>query len=87
MTPAMRAASDAAKARAGYAPVDTPCRPSRSAYMDDSLGTGAYLRAVERWTIYTVVMDVLGYPEIDVDTERELLDAIARHPSNYRSNA
>jgi hypothetical protein len=42
----------AAATAAGYGPHDTPCRPARSAYTDDSAGAAAFWRAGLRWERY-----------------------------------
>lgn len=51
-----------AKERAGYAPEDTPCKPSRSAYTDDSIGTGAYGRACQRWELFVMLLNATYWP-------------------------
>ena len=45
------------KSRTGYSPEDTPSQPRRSAYTDDATGTGAYLRAIQRWELYSALID------------------------------
>jgi hypothetical protein len=45
-----------AKERAGYAEVDTPSEPRRSAYTDDSIGEGAYRHAVEKWELFLSIV-------------------------------
>jgi hypothetical protein len=52
----------AAKLRAGYSELDTPCHPSRAAYTDDIDGEAAYVLALHRWHAYITLADLWGIP-------------------------